>query len=569
MAREAPTLEPKSPFYAKTTRIHYFTHTKQLKMATQSTPVEETIKWRAASDVIEIEEETGDDDNRFLNSTPRKKIWRNYGSRHGEAVPPTPNKNNVDSIMNKSINGINNNWSTPKPKTSNMSLLSSTVAYATLERCLLGHLATMREVTDTDSVDDDKDDDEADSSGFIDYSKQCKAGHVIDLLELRRLSSRGVPDEPHELRSPKSSSSHQRKVIDGNHNHNHPHIAQTRSFGGMTPHRSYRPLVWRVLLGYLPPQTEQWNEVLARDRKFYANLVNELFESTCPSPHEVFNEKDLKQKREEEERQQLQQHVSNGDSKDSEATLTNYNGDKLPPPPPPSDTPNSKKHVMPGLLSARMQQEWVRDEEGNDSSKGRISPMCAMNTPRTRSRKTPLPVSLEVDSPSSTEAGEDDEGNQLASEVKASLLLPDNDGDNEANKFSIDDGEDCDGEDAATKDTVETSDTEEQLLMIDKNKIARSVSITKTSEEGVEAHIPLTPHEQADDADKEENLLLLDEIRKDVIRTHPDLRFFLEPNEDLGQKRYAALERILFVWAKLNKGVSLQNWGWGDRETLE
>ncbi|KAL3801595.1 hypothetical protein ACHAW5_008565 [Stephanodiscus triporus] len=57
------------------------------------------------------------------------------------------------------------------------------------------------------------------------------------------------------------------------------------------------------------------------------------------------------------------------------------------------------------------------------------------------------------------------------------------------------------------------------------------------------------------ETDEEENALLLDEIRKDVIRTHPDLRFFLEPREDLGQKRYAALERILYVWAKLNKGV--------------
>ena len=29
-----------------------------------------------------------------------------------------------------------------------------------------------------------------------------------------------------------------------------------------------------------------------------------------------------------------------------------------------------------------------------------------------------------------------------------------------------------------------------------------------------------------------------------------------EPTDDLGLKRYAALERILFLWAKLNKGVS-------------
>jgi hypothetical protein len=53
-----------------------------------------------------------------------------------------------------------------------------------------------------------------------------------------------------------------------------------------------------------------------------------------------------------------------------------------------------------------------------------------------------------------------------------------------------------------------------------------------------------------------ENASLLDEIRKDVVRTHPDLYFFLEPEHNLGQRRYAALERILFVWAKLNKGVS-------------
>lgn len=54
-----------------------------------------------------------------------------------------------------------------------------------------------------------------------------------------------------------------------------------------------------------------------------------------------------------------------------------------------------------------------------------------------------------------------------------------------------------------------------------------------------------------------ENATLLDEIRKDVNRTHPHLYFYLEPNDRLGARRYAALERILFVWAKLNKGVSL------------
>jgi len=51
---------------------------------------------------------------------------------------------------------------------------------------------------------------------------------------------------------------------------------------------------------------------------------------------------------------------------------------------------------------------------------------------------------------------------------------------------------------------------------------------------------------------------LLEEIRKDVSRTLSHLLFFLDTSEDLGLRRYAALERILFLWAKLNKGVSFR-----------
>lgn len=47
---------------------------------------------------------------------------------------------------------------------------------------------------------------------------------------------------------------------------------------------------------------------------------------------------------------------------------------------------------------------------------------------------------------------------------------------------------------------------------------------------------------------------LLDEIRKDVVRTHSDLSFFLDPLDDLGRRRYAAIERILFLWARYNTG---------------
>ena len=51
------------------------------------------------------------------------------------------------------------------------------------------------------------------------------------------------------------------------------------------------------------------------------------------------------------------------------------------------------------------------------------------------------------------------------------------------------------------------------------------------------------------------NARVLQEIRKDVFRTYSDLFFYMEPKDNLGAKRYGALERILFVWARLNGGV--------------
>ncbi|EEC44610.1 predicted protein, partial [Phaeodactylum tricornutum CCAP 1055/1] len=69
------------------------------------------------------------------------------------------------------------------------------------------------------------------------------------------------------------------------------------------------------------------------------------------------------------------------------------------------------------------------------------------------------------------------------------------------------------------------------------------------------------PNLKSNDLDKPdwkdfiESATLLDEIHKDVVRTHPDLSFFLDPDQNIGDRRYAALERILFVWAKYNQGV--------------
>jgi hypothetical protein len=75
-----------------------------------------------------------------------------------------------------------------------------------------------------------------------------------------------------------------------------------------------------------------------------------------------------------------------------------------------------------------------------------------------------------------------------------------------------------------------------------------SLQISKVSDAATE--------DVSNDVDFVDGVQLLDQIRKDVDRTFPDLKFFLDPERNLGKRRYAALERILFTWSKFNKGVN-------------
>ena len=349
-----------------------------------------------------------------------------------------------------------------------------------------------------------------------------------------------------------------RKSLDGPP----PQKNQSGGGGGGNNSRSYRPLVWRVLLGYLPPQTEIWDEVLGRDRGLYANLVGEFFSSTCPEPHD-------------------------GDpAEEGAASAEGDGGSEDVPPGPPPTTPQQ----TPGLLSARMQQEWIRgdlDDAGGafhtpgggaagdtpGASRSRISPMCAMNTPRNRVRKQAF---LRREKSVPEEEGGDRDAGKSPKEVRLKEAMDELD-----RRLSIGSR----GSDLSPRGAVVEAHDEEEEEMLD-------VSITNDRkgddsdfriddedddggagppEDGAGDSAPPPPADEpapagnevrndrppsSSETDEEENLLLLDEVRKDVIRTHPDLRFFLEPAENLGQKRYAALERILFVWAKLNKGVS-------------
>ncbi len=547
-------------------------------------------------------------------------------------------KEEGDQASSSSHPLTNNNLGS-KPKLSNMSLLSSAVAHATLEQCLLGRnvgeeveeeeedevmvagglLPDHNANTSLSSSSSPKVNNNNNNNKTINYSKQCKAGHIIDILELRRLSSRGVPDEPPEIR------------IAHHHNDGGPPPPPTSTATTMgLSHRSYRPLVWRVLLGYLPPQTSIWNMVLDRDRKLYDMLVQELFSSTCPAPHEYYLHEGGDASIESEVHvatvvptegindDKHENAVKNGIDfvigDDDDAADTNNCGAPSPSTPvesPADDTTSSTATITttattpltttpltPGLLSARMQLEWIRGENGGEgavfgqhpyssmsfSSSARISPMCAMNTPRTRTFETTTTKSgsgvvvIEEDADEGTRSISEDIAADLADiehsssssvlegssgdvdgvishRFKESLLLPDQD-----------DDDDDEEEEEEEKGGIEQMNTIYVKSTIERDATLSNYEDARNSSRGYadddEAVLPATAPKtkrsvsSPPDNDEEENILLLDEIRKDVIRTHPDLRFFLEPEEGLGQKRYAACERILFVWAKLNKGVS-------------
>lgn len=241
---------------------------------------------------------------------------------------------------------------------------------------------------------------------------------------------------------------------------------------------SHRGLTWRLLLGFLPPDRREWDNVANKQRQSYHSFVQELF---CLEDRDV-------------DGSELRGHHS---KRHSDKTMTK------------AEKRERRKR--------RSQQKKKEEEEHQDGQ------------PRS-------PIKF-VDAPRSS----------LSSVASASEDEDDSD--------AVDD-ENADAETDDSKMDASIS----QLLQDDPAQWNMSVREQKILER-------LTNHDAVNQLlvkrdCKEwnnflENATLLDEIRKDVNRTHPHLYFYLEPNDRLGSRRYAALERILFVWAKLNKGVSL------------
>ena len=357
--------------------------------------------------------------------------------------------------------------------------------------------------------------------------------HMINLQELRRLSSQGIPEEG-----------------------------------------SHRALSWRILMGYLPPDTSKWEAVLKRDRELYRNLVSELF--VKPGHHDEQNDH-LKT-----EGRRLQ-----GSGMHKEGRSVRDGGGF-----------GSRHDNRPGHNSITMIEEDVeesKDAEASSRSSSAGSHDMAKAANAAKSFSTGVDTSSEHDNGqeikslrssdiaremmaqrSNTEDGDDnDGGNANTKRAKSKIETPikkTTDGTGQNTPMPVhtpqmlvparvreqwrESGRDSDTL-AAYSDT---SGNMNALLVIDDqgNTYDEHGHMSPTKEGSGRVSVnddPLSLESGSKWAQFFENASLLDEIRKDVIRTHPDLTFFLEPEDNLGQRRYAAVERVLFVWAKLNKGV--------------
>lgn len=318
----------------------------------------------------------------------------------------------------------------------------------TLDQCLYG-ISAQHKIA---SFDDDSDHHHHhhEEQAMIDWKEHTS--HEISLPQLRKFASQGIPDEG-----------------------------------------SHRGVVWRVLLGYLPSQLSQWQNVLEPKRGLYLSFVQDLFTNTHDACHgeELRGRRGRRRILENEEGVEVQDVLLEQQQKSDEEPL------------PVSVKEAWKKrgrdlHILENLtkdmnalnlketLTLHREEEETKDNNAEPEEKPKDQP--AKDDPTTENNK-------------------EQEGHEVVIDVKE-----------------------------------EEQDVQE-------------IPQTDDSEDMSEVELSATDEEDTTWNDFIESALLLDEVRKDVQRTHPDLAFFLDPEQNRGRRRYAAIERILFVWAKYNRGV--------------
>lgn len=318
--------------------------------------------------------------------------------------------------------------------------------------------------------------------------------HMVPLNLIRRVASQGIDDDDEQA-------------------------------GG-----SHRALTWRVLLGYLPEDRRQWKTVSDQERNTYNTFVNELF---CVDERDLSGQElrghhsKRHSNKKQKEKQKREDKDTNGQSKKErrEERQERLRSSKLKA----SSTEEASGLNDEPSPTARSAIKFVDDDDDTNSDEN--------SSNNSDSKLTSIP-SLEED---------DDAPPSLSDEASSRVGLETVDNNNSGRGRN---GDDAANEKLSSSDLLHDdpcsrwnmSEREQKLLERLTNHEAVNQLLVKRDCKAWNNFL--------------ENATLLDEIRKDVNRTHPHLYFYLEPQRQLGARRYGALERILFVWAKLNKGVA-------------
>jgi Rab-GTPase-TBC domain len=294
---------------------------------------------------------------------------------------------------------------------------------------------------------------------------------------------------------------------------NLPYLRKIVSAGGILVEdddetgQSYRAVAWRLLLNYLPPNVSQWRSSVTEQRHLYTELCHNIFVDIADA-HDRSSE--LRGVRPFRFSSPQQNHDDGGSGADG-ASATPWSSQHHP------------RHVI--ALSSAMR------DNGNYHHQRPVVIVPPVLRDYWKKHKLDERV---------LERAIMDNINLLRTD--AILIVNENyDGDEKKKKHNNSKGSPNDDTVVVTSGGDENSDNNRK----NSRRQEEEPVVTKA----------VVVDQQGSLHDFAESAQLLEEIRKDVIRTHPDLSFFLEPYQNLGRRRYAALERILFVWSKYNKGV--------------
>ena len=291
---------------------------------------------------------------------------------------------------------------------------------------------------------------------------------------------------------------------------------------------SHRAVTWRVLLGYLPADTGQWKSTVLQQRQLYLRMASTLFSDTADVAEQAHELRGVRRRRVARGSPSFKGYSAK-DRKVIPKCLKSFWTAK-------SLDSSVLERLTKGMNALRIN---FTDQEFEDDNGGEEKADSAA-TSNSSGGDTSAPESTGSATETSTSPNEEERG--TGDDEKESAETPEGDANGTSptpapTELGGEEPKDPDHETATPSEAATTTAQAEEAT-------------TSTTQ------LPM-PNSVKDEKLKDfvESAVLLDEIRKDVVRTHPDLAFFLEPAQNLGRRRYAALERILFIWSKYNRGV--------------